>query len=190
MSKSAAHRVPPYKRPILIIGFLVILAVVVTITILVCKNLGLNSDSKHVSNPNSDNSSDNRPSTTPDDTNTPTTPDEPENKAPQYEGEDPNLLDELTGVINYIDIDPGTNVLHSVVTLNQYLPEGSGQCVFNVMRGDAILRTASAITSNDPSNSVCGPFNISVEGLSGDYHIEVIVTSDDKRGVITTETQI
>lgn len=189
MSKSAAHRVPPYKRPILIIGFLLILAVAVVITVLVFKNLHLGNDSTHVSNPN-DSSSDERPDTTPDGTSRPSDdPAEPDDKAPQYEGEDPNTLGELTGDITYIDIDPDTAVLHSAVMLNQLLSE-SGQCVYNIKLNDVILRTASSVTTNDPSNSVCGPFDISVEGLSGTYQVEVIMTGDGKQGIITQDIQI
>jgi len=183
MSKAAAHRVPPYKRPILIVGFLVALAIVISMTVLVFKNLKLGDNHTSANNP-ADNNPINQPDQTPD------SPDpEPEDKAPQYEGEDPNLLTELTGSITYIDIDPATNVLHSAVMLDQYLSE-SGQCVYNIKRDEAIIRTASAITTNDPSNSVCGPFDISVDGLSGSYQIEVIITGDGKRGVITSEIQI
>lgn len=185
MSKAAAHRVPPYKRPILIIGFLVILAVAVGVTILVFKNLNLGDNHIPADSPTNHDSV-NQPDQTPDDH----IPDpEPEDKAPQYEGEDPNLSESLTGSITYIDIDPATNVLHSAVMLDQYLSE-SGQCVYNIKRDDAIIRTASAITTNDPSNSVCGPFDISIDGLSGSYQIEVTITGGGKFGVITSEIQI
>lgn len=185
MSKAAAHRVPPYKRPILIVGFLIALAIVVGVTVLVFKNLNLGDTHTSTKNPANDDLT-NQPAQTPDN---PTPNPEPEDKAPQYEGEDPNQLTELTGSITYIDIDPETNVLHSAVMLDQYLSE-SGQCVYNIKRDEAIIRTASAITTNDPSNSVCGPFDISIDGLSGSYQIEVIITGDGKSGVITSEIQI
>lgn len=185
MSKSSLHRVPPYKRPIIIIGFLVFLAIVVTVTILVCQNL---KDQNH-----DDTGKDSQPggNTIIDHPEQPDTtqPDEPEDKAPQYEGEDPNALGELTGDITYIDIDPDTEVLHSAVMLNQLLSE-AGQCVYNIKLNDIIMRTASSVTSNDPSNSVCGPFDISVAGLSGTYQVEVIMTGDGKQGIITKDIQI
>lgn len=183
MPKTAPHRVPPYKRPILIIGFLILLAVVVAVTVLVCKNLKVNNPDSKQPGSNDSNAIIDQPSK-PD-----PAPEEPENKAPQYEGEDPNTLNELTGDITYIDIDPDTNVLHSAVMINQLLNE-SGQCVYNIKRDDVVIRTASAATSNDPSNSVCGPFSVSVEGLSGAYRVEVIVTGDNKQGIITQDIQI
>ncbi len=189
MSKSSqpasAHRVPPYRRPIIVGGFLLVLAIVVIVTIFVFKSLGANNDdTSQISKPTDSNvdSPD-----TPDDTSK-----EPplENKAPQYEGEDPNELDSLTGSIAYIDIDAETQTLHSAVSINQYL-ENDGQCVFNLKRGEAIVRTASAVATPDVTTSVCGPFSLSVEGLDpGTYQVEIIMTGDNKRGIITSETEI
>lgn len=189
-SESSRHRVPPYKRPLIVGGFLAILAIVIIVTVLVCKNFLNSEDNSHVNNP------DQRP-----DTSTPSNPednqdvpkpeeDKPEDKAPSYEGEDVNNLDELTGNIIYKDIDTENQVLHSAVNINQYLST-DGQCVYNLKRGDAILRTASAPATADVTTSVCGPFDISVADLtSGNYTIEVIITGDGKRGVITDTLDI
>lgn len=184
MPKSSLHRVPPYKRPIIIIEFLVILAIVVTVTVFVCKNLKDHSSVQPNPQPGDDHTVIDPPEQPP-----VTEPDEPADKAPQYEGEDPNTLGQLTGDITYIDIDPDTEVLHSAVMLNQLLSE-PGQCVYNIKLNDAIMRTASSVTSNDPSNSVCGPFDISVTGLAGTYQVEVIMTGDGKEGIITQDIQI
>lgn len=189
-SESSRHRVPPYKRPLIVGGFLAILAIVIIVTVLVCKNFLNSEDNSHVNNP------DQRP-----DTSTPSNPednqdepkpeeDKPEDKAPPYEGEDVNNLEELTGNIIYKDIDTENQVLHSAVNINQYLST-DGQCVYNLKRGDAILRTASAPATADVTTSVCGPFDISVADLtSGNYTIEVIITGDGKRGVITDTLDI
>lgn len=177
-----AHRVPPYKRPLVIGGFLVILAIVIVVTVLICKNLN--------------DSTGNPTATTPGYTDvTPPEPVEPqpddnlENKTPQYEGEDPNQLGELTGVITYQDIDPETRVLHSAVSINQYL-HSDGQCVFNLERDGITIRTASAVATPDVTTSICGPFSLSVEGLSGNYQIKVVITGDNKQGVILGEINI
>lgn len=188
MSNSSKHRVPPYRRPLIVGGFLLLVAVIGIVTVLIFKNLNPTSTTEPDSS---------RPGTSvtkPDD-DAPGTDDRPtepplEDKAPSYEGEDPNMLGELTGVIVYKDIDPETSTLHSAVSINQYL-SADGQCIYNLKRGDAILRTASAVATPDVTTSVCGPFNLSVDGLdSGVYQIEVIVTGDDKRGVITDEVTI
>lgn len=187
MSESTKHRVPPYRRPIIVVGFLLILAVVIITTIFIFKTFIKpeekspvdDSDKPITSQPTEDNSEE--------DINT-----EPplEDKAPQYEGENPNDLAELTGVITYKDIDPETEVLHSAVSINQYL-ESDGQCVYNLKRNGSILRTASAIATPDVTTSVCGPFSISVAGLDpGIYEIEVIMTDATKRGIINDEVEI
>lgn len=184
-SEASRHRVPPYKRPLIVGGFLAILAIVILVTVLICKNFLTPADDQHVNNPSQ------TPTTTPsqpEDDNQPTEP-APEDKAPSYEGDDVNTLDELTGNIIYKDIDSVNQVLHSAVNINQYL-QSAGQCVFNIKRGDAIIRTASAPATADVSTSVCGPFDISIADLAGNYTIEVIVTGDNKRGIITDDLQI
>jgi len=186
-SESSRHRVPPYKRPLIIGIFLLILSAVIITTVLICKNF-LKPNESHLTKPQ-DNPGDSQP-VIPSETE-PANPDNPvENKTPQYEGEDPNDLDELTGHIIYKDIDPETNTLHTSVMINQFLQSG-GQCVYNIKRDDAILRTASGVAFADVTTSVCGPFSISLEGLSpGNYQLEVTITGDDKRGVILDELQI
>lgn len=190
MSKSAssAHRVPPYKRPIIIVGFLLILAAVVIATIFIFKSIGVHhdpNDSTHISNPNQDSDNVSKPSG-----DQPSSLEEqPEDKTPQYEGENPNELDELTGVIIYKDIDPENQILHSAISIDQYL-QSDGQCVFNLKRDDVIIRTTSAIATQDVTTSVCGPIDISTEGLEGTYQIEILLSGDNKRGEILDEITI
>lgn len=174
-----AHRVPPYRRPLVVGGFLIILASVVAVTILVCKNL----------NDKTNDPVDNKPvagEVTPPEPVESQPDDDLEHKTPQYEGEDANDWGVLTGNIIYQDVDPETRVLHSAVSIDQYL-QGDGQCVFNLQRDGATVRTTSAVASADVTTSACGPFALSVEGLSGIYQIEVIMTGDNKRGTITGE---
>ena len=187
MSESAKHRVPPYRRPLIVGGVLLILAVVIVITILIFKNT-LGAEEKPANPANNPTTS--QPSSSQGDSE-PSTKEPPlENKAPQYEGGDPNELDSLTGVITYADIDAENQVLHSAVSINQYL-EADGQCVFNLKRNDAIVRTASAVATADVTTSVCGPFSISVAGLDpGLYQIEIIMTDANRRGIINSEVNI
>lgn len=184
MSESK-HRIPPYKRPIIVIGFLVALVAVVVVTIIVFKNLNTDTNPSHL--PGSDSGTEQ--STGDKDPESP--PSKPEDKAPAYEGGDPNELDELTGTIVYVDIDPDNQALHSAVSINQYL-HADGQCVFNLKRADGtIVHTASAVATPDVTTSVCGPFTISVADLSpGTYQIEVILTGDNKRGIITSSVTL
>lgn len=186
-SESSRHRVPPYKRPLVVGGFLFILSAAIIITVLICKSF-LQSNSEHVNNP-SNNSSTDQPVDTPPDI-APAAPDDLENKAPQFESESPNDLPELTGRIIYADIDPINQVLHSAVMIDQYL-QADGQCIYNVKRGEAVYRTASAVATGNATTSYCGAFDISIADLpSGNYQLEVIITGDGKRGVVTDDLEI
>lgn len=189
MSKppASAHRVPPYKRPILILGFLVVLTIVVTVTVWLFMSFGAKDDPTHVTNPGG--SAIGQDTDQASDDTTPTLPDEPADKAPQYEGADPNLANSLTGHINYTDIDSETQTLHSVVSIDQYL-QSDGQCIYNLKRDGVVVRTASAIAMPDVTTSVCEPFSLSTAGLSGIYQIEITITGDGKQGTITGEVQI
>lgn len=180
---SVPHRVPPYKRPIIIGGFLILLAAAIGVTILVFKLVGSSPQESPAPDPSTS-----QPTTPP---TTPVTPsDDLENKAPQYEGDDPNTLPSLTGNIIYKDIDYDTDTLHSAVSIDQYL-QNPGQCVYNIRRDDAILRTASSIIEADATTSFCGPFAISLSDLPpGTYQIEVFVTGDDKQGTITDQLEL
>lgn len=188
MSKSpaSAHRVPPYKRPIIVVGFLIVLITVVAVTILICMNLSTKNSPMHTA---PDSNSNQGTDQTPDQDSSEAPPDEPEDKTPQYEGENPNLSNELTGRINYNDLDPETQDIHAMVTIDQFL-QNDGQCIYNLKRDDAIIRTASAVARPDIETSVCGPFNLSASGLSGVYQVEIVLTGDNKRGVITSEIQL
>lgn len=186
MSNTAVpHRVPPYKRPIIIGGFLVFLALAIAVTVFVCKSIS-NSQTDPSGSSSGSSSGEQPPEAS--DPLPPTS--DPEEKTPQFEGEDPNELSDLTGVIIYKDIDPETQTLHSAVSINQYL-QADGQCVFNLKRDGATVRTASAVATADVTTSVCGPFTVSVADLSsGNYEIEVIVTGNDKRGIITDTLEL
>lgn len=188
MSKTAtsAHRVPPYKRPIIIGGFVVILAIVGVITFLLFR--AFNKPTEDNASP--DDSSVLNSSAEGDSNTSSEAEPEPENKAPQYEGEDPNQLDELTGVITYADIDSETQILYTAVMINQYLQE-NGQCVLNLRRGDVIYKTVSATAEPEVTTSVCGPFRVSIADVPpGTYQIEILMTGDGKSGTITQDKEI
>ncbi len=191
MSKSQhqerqAHRVPPYRRPLVVGGVLLIIAVIGVATAVICKNVIFHDDSGKSSQNSEKPSSDQTKPQEPE-----PSPDVPlEDKAPQYEGEDPNTLDELTGNIAYREVDPSTQTLRVAVMINQYLQE-NGQCVLNIKRGDTIMRTVSALAIPDVTSSTCGSLETSIEGLSpGSYQLEIILTGDNKKGTISDTLEI
>lgn len=113
----------------------------------------------------------------------------PEDKTPQYEGEDPNALEELTGVIVSKSVDDG--VLTITATINQYLRE-IGLCVLTLKgKNHGSMYTASSDALADVTTSYCESFNVPVSEIgSDDYTIEIKVTADGKTGTIIDEVSL
>lgn len=179
------HRVPPYKRPIVIVSFLLLLAVVVVVTILIFKNFK--------PAPSTTDDPTTNPPVTSDPVDTPPSRepiDEPDTKPSPYEGEDPNLRNELTGHISYKNIDYGSNQLIASVSIDQYLVNG-GECQLQLLDGDVVLANTTLAAQPDISTSVCGPFNVPIIGIpQGTYQIRILVTSDDRQGTIEDRIDI
>lgn len=104
-------------------------------------------------------------------------------KPKQYEGEDPNKLDELTGYINYSAMN-GTN-LDVTVTIDQFIT--SGTCTLTITQG-ATVKTYTAPVIANPSSASCEGFAVPLADLggggSGDWHIKLKVETDDKYGIM------
>ena len=189
MSKQSqtAHRVPPYRRPLIVASFFIILAAATLATILI---LNLNHPEDAPPEPIST-----APVITEVD-NDPVDTDllpEPENKVTQYEGEDPNILPELTGRVAYkaIERDQTFATLTISASIDQYL-QTPGTCAIRLIRpSGSDVYTASLPTQTDVTTSSCGPFEIPVQDFSpGSYQIELTVTGDGKTGLITDGVQI
>ncbi len=171
--KKSAHRVPPYKRPIVIAVFLILVIITAVATVFLLKNSKV-IESNTNSSPNQDS-----PSTS----NSHTGPSNDElQKVVQYEGEDPNDLEELTGSIPYKGIDTG--ILTVNVTIDQYLTsEGSCELILTNDNGEKYTANSRAVA--DITSSICESFNVPVEDLTeGHWNIEVLVKAEDKKGTI------
>lgn len=106
-------------------------------------------------------------------------------KVVQYEGEDPNTQEELTGVVTYAGVN-GNNLMIRV-NIDQYLESGS--CELSLMQngvayGDVVNIVESAATAT------CKGFNVPVSGLGGDYEIVIKISSGDKTGTINGKVKI
>lgn len=99
----------------------------------------------------------------------------------QYEGENPNTSEEITGFINYTAIDG--DHLSIRLTLNQYLT--SGTCTLKMSLGDLTIEQSAPIFA-DPSTSSCQGFDVPLSDLtaSGTWQISVKVSADNKTGTI------
>lgn len=102
---------------------------------------------------------------------------DPDQVTVQYEGENPNRSNELSGSITYASRD-GIGTM-----INQYLSEGS--CELKLTGSSGQIYTATSNIFAAASTSACGDFNIDV--VPGVYQIEITLISGDKQGTITGE---
>ena len=108
-------------------------------------------------------------------------------KVVQYEGEDPNELDELTGVVTYGGV-LGENLMIRV-SIDQYLTSGS--CELTLTRGGATIYNSIADIVGDVATATCKGFDIPVAELGGgEVQININLKTDGKSGVIRGEASI
>lgn len=124
-------------------------------------------------------------STNPDSSSKTTDSTEPEheeekNIIPAYGGDDANKSTSLTGVITYKSVIDDNLIIRT--TIDQTL--GSGSCALTLTNGQKTVTRNSGIIQN-PSSSTCEGFNIPVSELgSGNWNIEITVTSSDRTGTL------
>ena len=100
----------------------------------------------------------------------------------QYEGENPNKSDSLTGVITYAGIVGQKLTIR--LNIDQYL--GAGNCNLSLMKDGTEYYSASANIIADASTSTCQGFDVETTNLpSGNYLITINLQSGDKTGTIT-----
>lgn len=111
-----------------------------------------------------------------------------EQKAVQYDGEDPNTGESLTGVITYAAVSGSE--LYVRLNIDQYLSGGS--CEIRLVREDDInvySETVNIVSS--ASTATCEGFNIPLSKIgSGNYKIYVNLESGDKSGTVNGEVNI
>ena len=99
----------------------------------------------------------------------------------QYDGEDPNQLEELTGSVTYAVVTDG--VLKIRINIDQYL--GGGRCNMSLIRDGVNIYNMSANISALVSTSTCDGFDVPVPSIgNGDYDIVVNLEAEGKIGVI------
>ena len=105
----------------------------------------------------------------------------------QYDGDDPNISDSLTGVISYAGVSGSDLIIR--VNIDQYLASGDCKLVL-IKDGSAIYNRTVAIESS-VSTSTCDGFKVPVAELpSGGLSVEVSLDSEGKYGKIVGETTI
>lgn len=105
----------------------------------------------------------------------------------QYDGEDPNEKETLTGVISYAGVS-GDNLLIRV-NIDQYL--GGGNCSLALIKDGATVYNSTVGIESSVSTSTCNGFTIPVAKIgSGEYTIEINLESDGKCGKMVGEVNI
>ena len=108
-------------------------------------------------------------------------------KVVQYTGDDPNSLDELTGVVSYAGVNGQALMIR--VNIDQYLTEGT--CELTLTRGGSIIYSDTAAIVGSASTATCQGFDILTSELGeGNVEININVTADGKRGTIRGEANI
>ena len=103
----------------------------------------------------------------------------------QYEGDNPNTQDDLTGVITYAGVSGGNLMIR--VNIDQYLEDGT--CELSLVQNGVVYSDAANIVGS-AATATCEGFNVPAGGLGGQYEIIISLSSGEKAGVIKGEVEI
>ena len=191
MAKQATRRQRKNKAPIFIIFFF-ILAIIATIIVLKIFKIidqkgkpSSNSQAAEIVHQKTDQPStnnENQPIHTEDGTRedaeagrTPKTPE-------QYEGQDVNQLNKLTGTITYSEKSGDKYRIR--VNINQFL-KLPGTCKLTITSASTVVYTQTVSIISNPSSGSCEGFDIPLSGIpSGDLNIKIEVNANQKTGLI------
>jgi len=107
------------------------------------------------------------------------------NKTPaQYEGENPNNYDSLTGIITFAGVSEGQFMIS--VSIDQFV---TGNCSFEAIGPNGETIVADVKIMAGPSSSFCS-YSGPIPETHGKYSIKVTPTSENKTGAITGEVEL
>lgn len=112
---------------------------------------------------------------------------ESEKNNPQYEGEDPNTLESLTGAISFAGVSDGNFMVN--VVIDQAIGT-SGRCNYTLTHSSGVVLVGDVSTEAGPSSSVCVYSIPTTNVQSGNWKITVKVTADNKEGTISGEANV
>lgn len=108
----------------------------------------------------------------------------------QYEGDNTNKSDSLTGVINYTSVS--SDQLQVGTTINQFLENGT--CKMTLTGPAKQVKTVTSDIAANPSSSSCGNLSIPLADLgndrSGKWTINITLQSGDRTGQISGEVNL
>lgn len=108
-------------------------------------------------------------------------------KVTQYEGENPNMASELSGVITYAGVQSGKLMIR--VNIDQYLE--SGRCELYLKRAEGLIYSATTGIVGSASTATCEGFDVSMDEIgTGKIDIVINLSADSKTGLISGEVDI
>ena len=110
---------------------------------------------------------------------------EDEKKVKQYEGEDPNTKEELSGTVTYAGLMDDKMVVR--VNIDQYL--SNGKCELSLIRNGENVYSETVGIIGSASTSTCEGFDVSGIDI-GSYDIVIKISSGDKNGTINGKVKI
>ena len=106
---------------------------------------------------------------------------------PQYEGDDPNTTEELTGVITYAGVNGDKLMIR--VNIDQFLD--SGECGLGLRQAGMNVYNTSARVVSNASTATCEGFDVPVNELGeGNYQITIKLNAGGKTGTINGEVNV
>ena len=110
-----------------------------------------------------------------------------EKKVEQYDGEDPNDAEALSGVVTYAGVNGEKLMIR--VNIDQYL--GGGQCKLELMKDGITVYNNMANIVGGASTATCEGFDVPVSEIGrGALEIVINVSSGDRSGIIRGEMSI
>ncbi len=110
-----------------------------------------------------------------------------EKKTEQFDGNDPNLNNELTGVITYVGVSGGNLIIR--VNIDQYL--ASGNCRLELLQDDNVIYGEVVEIIDSAATATCKGFNVATSGIgNGKTNINILLTSEGKIGIIKGEVNL
>ena len=102
-------------------------------------------------------------------------------KVKQYEGEDPNKAEELSGVVTYAGVVSNKVMIRA--NIDQYLETGT--CKLNLLKDGQVVYEDTARVVGSAATATCEGFDIPSTKLSnGNYEIIIKIETNEKTGTI------
>ena len=113
--------------------------------------------------------------------------DKDEKKVVQYEGEDPNKAEGLSGAITYVGVNGDGLMIR--VNIDQFLD--SGECALSLMRGGVVIYSETVNVVGSATTATCEGFDVPVAQLgAGSVEINILVNAGGKTGAIDGRAEL